>query len=97
MRRAVLTYDDVHLIRISGLSDGHWERTLGVSRTTVNKARLGATWPTHPTPPDTAERVTSQRRGERPETEQLPQMSLAERTVSQLLARWPRVIDAEVA
>ncbi len=91
MRKPLLTHDLVHQIRTSGLSDAHWERLLDVTRTCVQKARVGLTWTTHPTPPDVVPRSRG-RFGGRPETESPPQMSQAERTVSQLLARWPRVI-----
>lgn len=91
MRKPALTSEMVHEIRTSGLSDAHWERLLGVTRTCVQKARVGVTWITHPTPPDTARRATSNNKGGRPETQPLPQMSLAERRLSQLLANWPRV------
>ena len=92
----MLTHDDVHRIRTSGLSDAHWESLLGVTRTCVQKARVGVTWTTHPTPPDTEPRMTSTGKGGRSESDALPQMSLADRTVSQLLAKWPR-IDVEQA
>jgi hypothetical protein len=85
VRLSVLTPDDVHNIRTAGLTDAYWERVLGVSRTAVNKARLGATWQTHPTPPDTKQRASIRN------AEGLPQMSVSERTVSQLLARWPSI------
>lgn len=91
MRKPLLTADMVHQIRTSGLSDVHWERVLGVTRTCVQKARVGVTWTTHPTPPDSAPRATSNGKGGRPETQSLPQMSQAERVVSRALARWPRV------
>lgn len=93
MRKPVLTHDMVHLIRTSGESDTYWERKLGISRTAVNKARLGVTWQKHPTPPDTVPRVTTtpgSRKG-RVETDNLPQMSDVDRLVSQLLVKWPRV------
>lgn len=91
MRKPALTSEMVHEIRTAGLSDAHWERLLGVTRTCVQKARVGVTWITHPTPPDAAPRATSNDKGGRPEKQSLPQMSLAERKVSQMLARWPRV------
>lgn len=91
MRKSLLTREDVHRIRISGLSDAHWERELGVSRTAINKARLGVTWQTHPTPPDTEPRMRTVKRNGRPERDSLPQMSQSDRVTSQLLARWPRV------
>ena len=86
----MLTSEQVHAIRTSGLSDSYWERLLDVTRTCVQKARVGVTWTTHPTPPDTTPRPTSNGKGGRPETQPLPQMSLAEREVSQMLAKWPR-------
>lgn len=91
MRKPVLTHEDVHHIRTSGLSDAHWERVLGVTRTCVQKARVGVTWITHPTPPDTRPRMTSTSKGGRPETQAFPQMSQAERLVNQALVRWARV------
>lgn len=91
MRRPSLTADQVHQIRTGGLSDSHWERLIGVTRTCVQKARVGVTWITHPTPPDTDSRATSNRRGGRTQEDRFPQMSLAERAVSQALAKWPRV------
>ena len=90
-RPHVLTHDDVHRIRTEGMPDTHWERLLGVSRTCVQKARVGVTWQKHPTPPDKAERVNSQRAGGRKETNNLPQMSSRDQMVSRALIRWPRV------
>jgi hypothetical protein len=90
VRRPSLTSDQVHEIRTAGLSDAHWERLLGVTRTCVQKARVGVTWVTHPTPPDTVPRAHTGCRGGRPETVSVPQMSMAERVVSVLLAKWPR-------
>jgi len=97
MRHPSLTHEHVHQIRTSRLPDTHWEQLLGVTRTCVQKARVGVTWTTHPTPPDTESRTTSNRRGGRPQEDRLPQMSQAEQVVSKLLARWPRVIDGEGA
>lgn len=95
MRLPSLTPEQVHLIRTSGLTDAYWERLLGVTRTCVQKARVGVTWTTHPTPPDMEPRATS-RGGGRPQENRLPQMSIADRTVSELLAKWPRVnVDNE--
>lgn len=92
MRRPLLTHDDVHRIRTGGLTDSHWEKALGVSRAAVQKARSGTTWPTHPTPPDTAMRTTSEYRGGgRPQTRRLPQMSEIDERISRALAKWARV------
>lgn len=96
MRKPLLTHESVHLIRSSGLSDAHWERALGVSRTAINKARLGVTWQTHPTPPDDVPRIGTKRTGGRPETAELPQMSNVDRQFSLLLAKWPRVSAGNV-
>jgi hypothetical protein len=98
MRAPVLTHETVHRIRTEGLSDTYWERTLGVTRTCVQKARVGITWQTHPTPPDAAPRVMNNPGGRkgRAETSNLPQMSDVDRTLSQLLAKWPRVVSVEV-
>jgi hypothetical protein len=89
LRQSALTPEDVHLIRTSGLPDSHWEQLLGITRTCVQKARVGVTWTTHPTPPDKARRATSNRKGGRPQVDRLPQMSIAEIETSRLLARWP--------
>jgi hypothetical protein len=92
MRASLLTHEDVHRIRTEKRSDGYWEVALGVARTTVQKARIGATWITHPTPPDTAVRVKTQhRRTGRPETQAAPQLSEGDRIRSRALASWPRV------
>ena len=97
MRRPSLTHAQVHEIRTSGLPDSHWERVLGVTRTCVQKARVGVTWMTHQTPPDREARTTSNPGGGRPQEDRLPQMSQAEQAVNRLLAKWPRVVDVEVS
>jgi hypothetical protein len=97
VRKPVLTHDLVHQIRVSGLPDTHWERELGVPRVTVQKARVGVTWTTHPTPPDRKPRAQSNPGGGRPQENRLPTMSKLDRKVSVLLAKWPRVVDGEVA
>lgn len=52
----MLTFERVHLIRTSGKSDryyaGIWRMTSGA----IRDARVGRTWPDHPTPPDTKPR-----------------------------------------
>lgn len=97
MRRPILTHEQVHEIRTSGLPDSYFERLLGVTRTCVQKARVGVTWIGHPTPADTRSRMDDEHKGGRPQAEPVPQMSQAEREVSRLLASWPRVIDVETA
>jgi hypothetical protein len=89
VRARVLNHDDVHRIRTENRSDSYWEKELGVTRTCVQKARVGVTWQRHPTPPDTVSRLKSQRRGGgRPESDNLPQMTEAERLVSMALRKW---------
>lgn len=88
MRARVLTHDDVHRIRSENRADSYWEKELGVTRTCVQKARVGVTWQSHPTPPDTVSRLKSQRAGGRKETNNLPQMTEAERLVSMALRKW---------
>lgn len=88
MRARVLGHDDVHRIRTENRADSYWQKELGVTRTCVQKARVGVTWQRHPTPPDTVGRLKSQRRGGRPESNNLPQMTEAERLVSMALRKW---------
>jgi len=54
MAAQILTLDQIHWIRTSGLTDAHMARTLGVGYVTVHNARRGITFKDHPTPPDTA-------------------------------------------
>jgi hypothetical protein len=76
--RAELTFEDVHRIRTEGRPDTYWQQVLGCGRTTIRKARIGQTFKKHPTPPDTAVRVSTPR-----EPGQVP--------LSGVLAKWPRV------
>jgi hypothetical protein len=46
----------VHLIRTASVTDSHFARLYGVTAATIHDARVGDTWPAHPTPPDTAPR-----------------------------------------
>jgi hypothetical protein len=99
MRAPVLSSDDVHRIRTERRPDPYWERTLGVTRTCVQKARVGITWQTHPTPPDSAPRIENNpnsRKG-RTETDNLPQMSDEDARISRALANWRRVEPRESA
>lgn len=51
-----LTYERVHEIRTSGLSDAEMARKYDCGPVTVYNARVGIKWKSHPTPPDTAPR-----------------------------------------
>lgn len=80
-----LTFDAVHRIRTSGLSDAHFARLYRVTRQTVRSARIGETFTDNPTPPDLRERDARGRLiGE-------PVVVAAEptqRDISRLLACW---------
>jgi len=50
--RIKLTDDLVHAIRVSGLTDAFWARTLKTSVGVIFNARTGVTHKGHSTPPD---------------------------------------------
>jgi len=56
-----LTHERVHILRTSRWSDAYYARLWGVRPTTVSFARRGLSWRDHPTPPDTAPRVSGGR------------------------------------
>jgi hypothetical protein len=56
MRKAQLTFEQIHEIRTCGLTDAFMARKLGASPTVVTNARRGISFKDHPTPPDTAYR-----------------------------------------
>lgn len=85
MKHPLITFQQVHDVRTSGLPDAYWERQLGISRAAIQKARVGVTWKTHPTPPDTKPRTATPVRKSAPET------FLPTSLVSRALANWPRV------
>lgn len=47
----------VHLIRSTGKTDRYWGRIWRLRDETVRDARIGKSWPNHPTPPDCAPRT----------------------------------------
>lgn len=51
-----LTFERVHEIRTSGLTDAEFARKFNCGAITVYNARVGIKWKDHPTPPDTAPR-----------------------------------------
>jgi hypothetical protein len=61
-----LTPDRVHIVRTAGKSDRHFERLWRVSAQAIRDARVGNTWATHPTPPDTRPRVRHGNWGDSP-------------------------------
>jgi hypothetical protein len=65
------------------MADAYWERVLSVSRAAVQKARVGVTWQTHPTPPDTKPRSFAA--GDK------PRESGSSGLISRALANWQRV------
>jgi hypothetical protein len=52
----MLTPERVHVARTSGLTDTYLARIWRLTVGTVRDARLGLSWKSHPTPPDTARR-----------------------------------------
>lgn len=90
MRRD-LTFDEVHRIRTEGRPDSYWKGAIGISKTSAQKARTGATHPNHPTPPDRAIRSGNQhsfgRHAQKPRSPMAPE----EQLLSRALAQWPRV------
>jgi len=52
----VLTFERVHEIRTSGLTDRHYARLWRMTDGAIRDARVGRTWPNHTTPADTAPR-----------------------------------------
>ena len=53
----------VHHIRTAALTDSHLARLYGVTIAAIRDARVGDTWPDHPTPPDKTSRTSWGRRG----------------------------------
>lgn len=56
-----LTDAQVVAIRVSGLTDRHWERKLRIPSATIRRARIGETYTHVPTPPDATPRRGSGR------------------------------------
>lgn len=56
MRPRLLSFEQVHEIRTAGLTDAYFERLYKVPVRAIRYARIGYTWKSHPTPPDTKPR-----------------------------------------
>lgn len=54
--RSVLNFDRVHILRTSGKSDRYYANLWRMTDGAIRDARVGRTWPDHPTPPDTKPR-----------------------------------------
>jgi hypothetical protein len=61
--RGRLAAAKVHLIRTASGTDSHFARLYRVTAATIRDARVGDTWPHHPSPPDNAPRSSWGRRG----------------------------------
>jgi hypothetical protein len=85
LTRTGLNHWRVHVARTAGLTDAYLSRVWRTSKSSVRLARVGITWPEHPTPPDRRPRMQGRRdRVAVLLAEPVPTLSLA-----RLIARMP--------